>query len=53
MKYVLKTFGKLTQELSLANEKYELWRNLKTGSGAVVADFELVLDKSQFQSFKS
>ena len=47
MKYLLKTFGKLTQELSLANEKYELWRNLKTGSSAVVVDFELVLDKSQ------
>ena len=47
MKYLFKIFGKLTQELSLANEKYELWRNLKTGSSAVVVDFEFVLDKSQ------
>ena len=47
VKYLLKTLGKLTQEHSLANEKYELWRNLKTGSNAVVVDFELVLNKSQ------
>ena len=45
VKYLLKTFGKLTQELS--NEKYEFWKNLKTGSSAVVVDCEHALDKSQ------
>ena len=52
MKYLFKTFGKLTQELPLANEKYELWKKIKTGSSAVIVHFENVLDKLQWQPFK-
>ena len=51
VKYLLKTFGKLTQELS--NEKYELWKNLKTGSRAVAVDCEHARDKLQQQPFKT
>ena len=51
VKYLLKTFGKQTQELS--DKKHELWKILETGSIAVVVDFERELDKLQWQPFKT